>query len=97
MLNLVLSNDAEADLAKIAEFTILNFGIIQAQKYYSGISNALNTLAKYPDLGIDHNEIKPGLKRFIYQSHTIYFSVKERELFIYRILNHKQDPLALLN
>lgn len=93
MLNIQLTQAAERDLQNIATYTLKNFGYAQAQKYYSGLSSAIDTLTEFPSLGTSQDEIKLGLRRFIYQLHSIYFSVDDGDLLIYRVLNQKQDPL----
>ncbi|MGC9386088.1 MAG: type II toxin-antitoxin system RelE/ParE family toxin [Hydrogenovibrio sp.] len=93
MLSIQLTQSAESDLAHIAEYTLENFGLAQAEIYYQGLSSTLETLCQYPELGTHQDKIKTGLKRFVYQYHSIYFSHTERILLVYRILNHKQDPL----
>lgn len=93
MREILLTKEAEQDLEKIAKYTIENFGLVQAEKYYLGISNALDTLAQYPDLGLSCTSLKPNLSRFIYQYHTIYFTSDLHGLKVYRVLRQKQDPL----
>lgn len=96
MLDIQLTQQAEADLASIANYTLNQFGLQQAQYYYSGLTNAFTTLAQHPDLGIGFQHIKPGLHRFIYQHHTIYYQTTDTSLLIYRVLNQKQDPIKQL-
>ncbi|MBO1926795.1 type II toxin-antitoxin system RelE/ParE family toxin [Thiomicrorhabdus sp. 6S2-11] len=93
MREIILTKEAEKDLENIARYTINNFGLVQAEKYYLGISNALNTLAQHPDLGLNCTSLKPDLSRFIYQYHTIYFTSDLYCLKVQRILGQKQDPL----
>ncbi|BBP46297.1 plasmid stabilization protein [Thiosulfatimonas sediminis] len=93
MREIVLTKEAENDLEKIARYTIENFGLVQAEKYYFGLSNAFDTLAQYPDLGLNCTSLKPDLSRFVYQYHTIYFTSDLCCLKVYRVLSQKQDPL----
>ncbi len=95
-MQIQLTQDAEHDLANIAEYTLKTFGIKQAEKYYSGLTTALETLALYPELGTSHHNIKAGLKKFVYQNHSIYFYHQQNRLLVLRILNQKQDPLQNL-
>ena len=97
MRQIILTGAAEKDLEHIAQYTLENFGKIQAEKYYFGLTKALETLATFPELGLDYSVIKPRLRRFIYQRHTIYFTSDGKNLKVYRILGQKQGPLRQLS
>lgn len=46
MANYVLTHMAERDVENIAQYTLEKFGLAQAEKYLSGLHQALNTLTE---------------------------------------------------
>jgi toxin ParE1/3/4 len=87
-----LSKAAEADLTGIANYTIENSGIEQARIYRDRLFRAFRTLAAYPHIGSDCNRIRRGARRFIHESHVIYFSRIKDGILILRILGSEQYP-----
>lgn len=86
-----LSEKADSDLADIYEHGILNFGLDQAQLYLSGIHDRFETLAKNPMLGRDAKEFAPNLRRFAYQSHSIFYVPQGQNILIVHVLRKEAD------
>ena len=61
-----LSSKADADLAGIYEYTILNFGLEQASAYLLGLHERFAALAEHPMPGSRAQELAPNLRRFEY-------------------------------
>ena len=59
-----LSPKAAADLDEIYEYTILNFGLEQAQEYLLGLHERFQTLAQNPMHGRNADQLAPELRRF---------------------------------
>lgn len=60
-----LSEDAKADLIRIHQHGVREYGEIQADKYYSAFFNRFEELAEQPYLyqGVDH--IREGYRRSV--------------------------------
>lgn len=86
-----LSSKAAADLAGIYEYTILNFGQEQARAYLSGLHERFETLAEQPMHGHTADELAPGLRRFEYQSHIVFYVPKDNGVRIVRVLHQSMD------
>ena len=87
-----LSNKAKEDLAKTYEYGIENFGLKQSQKYLNGLHKLFLDLSNNKDLGRAASRFLPlGLKRFPYESHTIYYLPIDKGIFIVRVLGQKMD------
>ena len=56
-----LSTRAALDLDEIYEYTILNFGLTQAQSYLNGLHERFENLAQQPMLGRGASQIAPDL------------------------------------
>ena len=87
-----LTRTAESDITLIADYTIFKFGIGQARKYRAGLIDSFNQLASNPTLGRTFiMENQPGLKRFRYKSHMIFYREIKSGILIIRILGGMMD------
>ena len=86
-----LSSKADADLAGIYEYTILNFGLEQARAYLLGLHERVAALAEHPILGRSAQELAPNLRRFEYQSHIVFYLAKKQGVWIVRVLHQSMD------
>lgn len=89
-----LSVKAAAGLDGIHEYTILNFGLKQAQTYLSGLHELFQTLAKNPLHGRSAGELSPGLRRLEYQSHNVFYkprATRGKSVQIVRVLHQSMD------
>ena len=86
-----LSRKAEIDLAELYEFGVYKFGLPQAQKYFLGMHDVFQVLGENPNLGRDASEFIENLKRFTYESHTIFYLQVADGLFILRVLSQRMD------
>jgi len=73
MENYQLTNEAETEIEKIYEYSILNFGLATARGYISGLHEKFEVLAGNQSWGNDYNFIRFGLYRYEYRSHSIYY------------------------
>ena len=91
-----LSNKAADDFGDIYEYTYLNFGEDQAEKYTNDIEALLNTLAQSPLIGREYPELSIGIYRFDHHKHAIFYRIREQDVFIVRILNQQMNPMIRL-
>jgi len=68
-----LSNEADVEVDTLYEYSILNFGLTTAQEYVSGLHEKFGALADHQSWGNDYGFIRPGLYRYEYRSHSIYY------------------------
>jgi toxin ParE1/3/4 len=88
-----LTEQAEEDLANVADFTTGRFGVAQARKYSEGLFRAFDLLVAFPFLGTDQGNIEPGLRRTVHGSHAIYYVVRDDEIVIVALLGPGEDPI----
>ena len=90
-----LANAADRDFEEILNFGIDQFGLAQALAYQNGLQQRFADLAAHPERypAVDH--IREGYRRSVYGSHSIYFRIEPRHIFIVRILG-QQDPQSAL-
>jgi toxin ParE1/3/4 len=87
-----LTNKAEIEIENIYEYSIINFGLQVAQGYLLGLHDCFDLLAEHQSFGTDYGFIEPGLLRYEYRSHSIYYRLAEDGILIVRVLGDKQDP-----
>ncbi len=94
MNNYTLSNKAQLDLERIYQYTEQEFGANRAESYLLGIHDCLLLLVDEPNLGQDIRDIRLGYFRYLYQKHSIFFKVRNNDIYIVRIL-HQQMKVEL--
>lgn len=87
-----LSNLAVEDFAGIYEYTLLNFGALQADTYTNDLEKVLNLLSESPLMGSVRPEIADGVRRHDNQKHVIFYRQRDSDIFVIRILHHQMDP-----
>ena len=88
-----LSNLAAEDFSSIYEYTLVNFGVLQADAYTDSLESALQLLASSPLMGYECQEIAAEVRRHDHQRHAIFYRQREKDIFIIRILHQQMDPL----
>jgi toxin ParE1/3/4 len=86
-----LTQAAAADLEKLYEWGIDQFGLRAADAYYDALVDRFGEIADAPLLWpvIDH--IRAGYRRSVCRVHAIYFCIEADGVLIVRILG-RQDP-----
>jgi len=87
-----LTNRAEAKLAAIYEYSVLNWGLPKTREYLRGLHNAFELLAENPKMGRDMGELRSGLHRHAHASHVVYYRAEASGLLILDVLGERQDP-----
>lgn len=91
-MRLILSGDAEADLRGIIRYTTGQWGRSRARRYVEGLRAKLRLLCEHPDIGRTADEVRPGLRRLSYISHTAFYRIRGAEIRIVRILHKQMQP-----
>jgi toxin ParE1/3/4 len=86
-----LSVEAAADLESIGDFGIAIFGLAQALKYHLALESRFELLAQFPRIGLPTYDLLPGLYRFPYAAHVIFYTIAPDHIFIVRVLHAKAD------
>ena len=90
-LKLKISELALEDLDNIWEYTVEEWSIEQANKYYNEIFSAIGKICENQDIGKPIDEVKKGHRRTNVKSHMIIYKVKRTTIYIDRILHQKMD------
>lgn len=87
----LLSNDADADLDEIFDYTEAEHGFNQAVKYLSDLDNLFEQLVKNPNLGKERKEIRKSIYSIVEQEHIIFYEIREEYVLIARVLHGRRD------
>ena len=90
MANYRLSNEAKNDLIRIYQYGISKFGVIQADAYFDALFVCFNTIAERTFSFESVAYIKPGYRRCVCGTDTIYFKVNANTVDIMTIIG-RQD------
>ena len=91
MANYKFSKEADKDLVKIYEYTILNFGYSQAKTYSQNLYSKIQSLANKQIKGRKADIIQVGLRRIEVGSYIILYNEEPNVIFIVRILHNNMD------
>ncbi len=73
-----LSPAAISHIEDLVAYTDETFGVNQTAAYVAGLESSFDLLVKFPGIGAAAFEVKPGLRRYRYQSHYIFYT-EQRE------------------
>lgn len=88
-----LSALAAEDFAEIYEYTLVNFGSLQADAYTDDLESVLHLLFKSPLMGHECPQIAVGIRRHDHQKHAIFYRRRKADIFVVRILHQQMDPM----
>jgi len=84
-----ISNAAKEDLIKIHQYGVNQFGVKQADKYFNSFFKYFDIIAQRP-LSFEAVEfIRPGYRRCVCGSDSIYFRVSDGVVEIMTIIGHQ--------
>ena len=86
-----LTRTAAADLRAIADYGLENFGFAKARQYRHGLEECFRLLARTPVIGLSAEELVPGIRRYKYESHWIFYLASDKRITIVRVLHTRMD------
>ncbi len=81
-----LSNVAKEDLIRIHHFGVKRFGVAQADKYFETFFKYFDLIAEQPYTFEAVDFIKPGYRRCVCGSYSIYYRVENNIVEIMTII-----------
>jgi toxin ParE1/3/4 len=82
---------AQSDLSHIWDYTLLNWGEDQAEKYLRKIEKACGEIASEHNRGVSAAHIRTGYRKVSVGSHMLFFRLDGENLEIVRILHQRMD------
>jgi toxin ParE1/3/4 len=90
MAKYLISNEAKEDLIRIHHYGAEKFGMAQADKYFNAFFECFDLIAQRPFSFESVSYIKPGYRRCVCGSVSIYYRINEDTVEIMTIIG-KQD------
>ena len=87
MASYTLSQAADRDIADIYSYSFKHFGESKADAYLCASEECLMHLAVQPEMGRKIGYVREGYRRYEYVSHSIFYTVNARGIFVVRILH----------
>ena len=94
MNDLILTERAERDIRDIHQF-ISEYNRPSADRVIRRLRQALITLADNPYLGIERNDVIPGLRSLSVNPYLIFYELSESGIEVARILHGSRDITRL--
>ncbi len=85
-----LTNEAKADLIRIHQYGVEQFGMTQADKYFETFFEYFDLIAEHPFSFESVNEIKEGYRRCVCGVDSIYYKINGNMVEIMAIVG-RQD------
>lgn len=83
---------ADRDIIGIYKTGVRDFGYSNADSYLAGLYKRFDLIAENPQVGRPAVALNKRFRRYEYQSHVIFYTVKAKSVFIVRILHERMDP-----
>jgi toxin ParE1/3/4 len=90
MTNYKLSNVAKEDLIRIHQYGIEKFGIKQADKYFNTFFDYFEIISNSPFSFESVNHIRPGYRRCVCRSDSIYYRINDKQVEIMAIIGSQE-------
>ena len=86
-----LTEQAKQDLRWVYAEGLRLFGQKQADRYFEGLSNALDFIGEFPEVVRLRDELKEPIYAYRYQSHLILYLIREIDVLVVRIRHGRED------
>jgi len=86
-----LSEAAAEDIEGILAHSMLDFGLERTETYFQSLTQCLELLGDNPEMGSTVDEIRTGYRCFLHESHAIFYTSREQDVLIVRILHKSMD------
>ena len=87
---------AEADLAEIWDYTVGAWSEDQAEVYLTGLGQAFDRLAQFPEMARLRMEFTPPVRILPYQSHLVVYLAEDELIDVIRVLHSRANWTTLL-
>ena len=88
-----LSKRAEKDLSGIWRYTVDTWSREQADKYVTGLLEAIEDISNAPaSMGRSYENVRSGYRKYLWGKHMIFYTIRaDGSVFISRVLHEKMD------
>ena len=86
-----LTERAKQDLRWMYAEGLRLFGRQQADRYFEGLSDALDFIGEFPDAARLREELAEPVYAYRYQSHMILYLIREDDVLVVRIQHGREE------
>lgn len=88
-----ISQATSIDIKNIWLYTLENWSIQQADRYFNLIIDEIEFIAQNPQSGLDYGQVRKGYFRSKIKSHFIFYKINQakNQVEIIRILHQRMD------
>lgn len=90
-MKLDIAAEANADLRAIYAYSVENWGMAKASAYLDNIQARMRAIAELSLTGVAADDVRPGLRRQIAGSHTIWFRIEGDRVKVIRVLHQSRE------
>jgi toxin ParE1/3/4 len=94
-MRLEISSRGRADIDRLFEYGLDNFGLSKARAYSTELLDLLDLALTQPKMGISKTEFGRNIRVIFFQSHVIYYRLGRDKVRIMRILHGRQKQTHL--
>lgn len=87
-----LTKDAQADLIHIRQYTLMQWGSGQSERYLLALHQALILLSESPEIGKKRPDTLTDTLSFPHASHVVYYMVHNDHVLVFAILHKGMVP-----
>ena len=95
-MKITFTKEADEDLREILGYSIAQFGLIRAEKYYFDLQSKFDSILEKTSHSTDYSFVEEGLRRTNHMKHAIFYRLTDQEIIIIRVLHQKMDVLRHL-
>lgn len=93
MSGYIVSQSAQVDLIKIAQYGDENYGVEQSNQFRDQLKVQLETLAQNPRLYRQRWELSPPIHICPFKPYVILYTIKNNQVFVIRVRHNREDWL----
>ena len=92
MARITFTQRAKADLFRIREYSLGQWGVARTARYLRDMGTCFERLQKNPKLGRSCDEIYPDLRRIEHGSHVVFYRESAEQIVVSRVLHKSMLP-----
>lgn len=91
MVDLIVSDAAQADLVDIQVYGILTFGLQASDAYLAGLQLAMDRLTVFPRMAAERLDLRKPVRILPHRSHIVVYEIEIDVVRILRVRHGSQD------
>lgn len=90
-MQLLLSPEAQGDVADILLYTLQRWGEEQQDRYAAALDKGLLLIQENPEIGRGRPDLFPGCRSYRVREHIVYYALQGETVVVFRLLHGRMD------